>query len=144
MHLLTARSRMRASNRTRASFSIASKNHAREHVALTREHAALTREYAALTREHAVLTREHRLTARWKGVNAREYVIASIKFKSSGTVLYYKIMQTCTVVVYTCDQMLANSYIPASKIKIKLYHISTWPFWPIINVREVCKNYNHP
>ena len=37
-------------------------------------------------REHVALTREHPLTARRKGVGAREYVLASIKFKSSGTV----------------------------------------------------------
>ena len=37
-------------------------------------------------REQVELAREHQLTARGKGVNAREYVLASVKFKSSGTV----------------------------------------------------------
>ena len=37
-------------------------------------------------REQVGLAREHQLTARGKGVNAREYVLASIKLKSSGTV----------------------------------------------------------
>ena len=37
-------------------------------------------------REHVALTREHPRTARRKGVGAREYVLASVKFKSSGTV----------------------------------------------------------
>ena len=40
-----------------------------------------------------MLAREYQLTARGKGVNAREYVLASVKFKSNGTVAGWQTMQ---------------------------------------------------
>ena len=47
----------------------------------TREHQKLNN-----ARQQVALAREHQLTARGKGVNAHEDVLASVKFKSSGTV----------------------------------------------------------
>ena len=38
-------------------------------------------------REQVAFAREHQLTARGKSVNAREYVFASVKLKTSSTVV---------------------------------------------------------
>ena len=44
-------------------------------------------------REHVALTREHPLTARRNGVGVREYLLTSVKFKSSGTVSLFTILK---------------------------------------------------